>query len=107
DLTIDAFIKAFRDKTNEMNRPTTNMLANTDYQRLIDELTKQFSVIYAAFIEKVVRAGSLWVLRTASGNYRFSIEANFKECTERREKQIPTLIANTPRQLGIPVQSNM
>ncbi len=91
---------------DELNRGTSATFGSNEYRRIKEELTNQLSTVYADLIEKVVRASSLWVYRTASGEYRFSTEPSFKDCTERRKQQVPTLLTKVPTQLGIQVQAS-
>jgi hypothetical protein len=80
--------------------------AITEFQRLKDELTKQLRPIYAELVEGVVRAGSLEVQRSASGEYQFSTEPSFEDSSDRSKQQVPALLSNVPIQLGLPMQSN-
>ncbi len=105
ELTVDAFVKAFQTKMDELNQGTP-IPASTEYRRLTDELAKQFRIIYADFVERVTREGRLWVQRIISGEYRFSLELSFKDSEERRTQQIPALLSNVPAQLGIQVNTN-
>lgn len=106
DLTVDAFIKAFLTRMNELNSGALVTIASNEYQRLRDELTKQLSTLYAALIDRAVSTGSLWVLRTTSGEYQFSPDLSFKSSTGRRTRQVPALLTNVPTQLGLQVQAN-
>jgi hypothetical protein len=106
DLTVDAFVKAFRTRMDELNRGAPAVTASTEYRRLTDELTERLRTVYADLIERIGREGSLWVRRTASGEYRFSTELSFKDWTERIKQQVPMLLTDAPRQLGIQVQAN-
>src|SRR5260221_5605950 len=82
------------------------MIESAPYKRITQELTKGLLTIYTDLIERVVLAGTLWVQRTASGEYRFSTELGFKDCTERIKQKIPTMLTDLPQRLGIPVQGN-
>ncbi len=106
DLSVDTFINTFLAKMNGLNQGTAAMIESAQYKRITQELTKGLLTIYTDLIERVVLAGTLWVQRTASGEYRFSTELGFKDCTERIKQKIPTLLTDLPQRLGIPVQGN-
>jgi len=103
DLTVNAFVKAFRTRMDELNSGASTTIASAEYRRLTDELAKQLGTVYAGLIE---REGRLWVMRTASGEYRFSTTQSFKDYTERVKHKVPELLANIPAQLSLQVQAN-
>jgi energy-coupling factor transporter ATP-binding protein EcfA2 len=106
DLTGDAFIDAYLSKMKELNQGTSATTVSKEYQQLRDGLAKELRTLYSDFIEKVMDQGNLWVRRNASGEYQFSTNRNFKDCTERVKQQVPRLLANVLTQLGLQVQQN-
>ncbi len=106
DLTVDIFIEAFLTKMNASNQGASVTINSTEYKRLRDKIAEELRTLYKELIERAVLAGSVWVLRIASGEYQFSSEASFKDYNTRMNQQIPRLLSNVPTQLGLQVNGN-
>jgi hypothetical protein len=106
NLTVDVFVKAFRDKIDALNHGAPNTIGSNEYKRLTDEQIRKIRTIYTEFIEEIVREGTLWVQRTGSGDYQFSTTSSFVDYTDRRRQQISDLLINLPGQLKLQVNAN-
>ena len=98
DFTIDAFTMAYRAKMGILN---PDLIATVEFEHLSNLLAEQLRPIYADLIDRIVREGSLWVRRSASGEYQFSIEPSFEDSTDRNKRLVPTVLSDIEGSLPI------